>query len=65
MNKNIQPLLDIFEANQNPKTAQKQSAYMRNQFAFYGIATPLRKKLQQPFLKKDALPPKELLTPTI
>ena len=65
MNKNIHPLLNIFEAHQNSKTAQKQSAYMRNQFAFYGIVTPLRKKLQQPFLKKDALPSKEVLTPII
>jgi len=65
MNKNIHPLLNIFEAHQNPKIAQKQSAYLRNQFDFYGIATPLRKKLQQPFLKKDALPSKESLTPII
>jgi len=33
-----------------------QKAYMRNQFEFYGIKSPVRKELQRPFLLKADLP---------
>ena len=53
------------EKNQNLETAAKQKAYMRNQFEFYGIKTPERRKIQQPFLAPAYLPPKEELFPII
>ena len=31
--------------------------YMRDQFEYVGIQTPLRRKISSPFLKKDKLPP--------
>ncbi len=47
-----------FSKNANPGIAAGQKAYMKNQFEFYGIKTPLRRKIQKPFLMKTYLPPK-------
>ncbi|MBR0574218.1 MULTISPECIES: DNA alkylation repair protein [Pasteurellaceae] len=47
----------IFEENQNVEKAIQEAKYMRNQFCFYGIHTPKRKKLCKDFLeieKKNA-----------
>ena len=57
----IHTLQEVFEENRNPEIAAGQKAYMRNQFEFLGIKTPLRKALQKPFLRKDSLPPKNEL----
>lgn len=37
--------------------AMPMKHYMRDQFEFVGIPTPLRRKISRPFLKKDKLPP--------
>jgi 3-methyladenine DNA glycosylase AlkD len=47
-----------FKRNSNTKIAKEQKAYMRNQFEFYGIKTPIRREIQKPFLVKSYLPPK-------
>ncbi|MCL1840738.1 MAG: DNA alkylation repair protein [Propionibacteriaceae bacterium] len=53
--------MDVFEtfrAAANPEKAAEMAAYMRGQFAFLGIPTPVRKKLSREFLKsqpKDAV----------
>ena len=57
----IQTLGLEFEANSNAQIAAGQKAYMRNQFEFYGIKTPERRKLQRPFLVKSYLPEKNEL----
>ncbi len=51
-----------FEKNKNAKIALQQKAYLRNQFEFYGITTPKRKEIQQPFFIKAFLPKKSELT---
>jgi len=38
-------IIEKFEANRNEASALPMAAYMRNQFAFLGIQTPLRKSL--------------------
>jgi len=46
--------MDVFEtlrAAANPEKATEMAAYMRGQFAFLGIPTPVRKKLSLDFLK--------------
>ncbi len=48
-----------FRKNANTEIAYGQKAYMKDQFEFYGIKAPLRKKIQQPFLDKRYLPPKK------
>jgi len=47
------PLLDLFESNINGELSQNMSAYMKNKFSFYGIKSPLRKKLQKKFIKEN------------
>jgi len=54
----IQTLEIEFNRHSNAKIATGQKAYMRNQFEFYGIKTPIRRKIQKPFLDKAFLPPK-------
>ena len=58
MNEFIQTLELELKRNANRKIAKEQKAYMRNQFEFYGIKTPLRREIQKPFLAKSYLPPK-------
>ena len=48
-----------FERNANPEIASGQKAYMKNRFEFYGIKTPVRRKIQKPFFVKEYLPPKK------
>ena len=50
-----------FEKNANPEIALGQKTYMKNKFEFYGIKTPVRRKIQKPFLVKEYLPPKKEL----
>ncbi len=50
-----------FKKNANEKIAEGQKAYMKNKFEFYGIKSPDRHKIQNPFLVKNFLPPKENL----
>ncbi len=50
-----------FEKNANHEIALGQKAYMKNKFEFYGIKTPVRRKIQKPFLVKEYLPPKKEL----
>lgn len=46
-------LKNAFETIKDDKNAVSMSAYMRNQFAFYGIATPKRKAVYKDFLKAE------------
>ncbi len=43
----------IFKNNQDPENAVNMENYMRNRFKFYGIKTPLRKKLFREFIKSE------------
>lgn len=54
----INTLRSEFEKNANAGIAAGQKAYMKNQFEYYGIKTPLRRKIQKFFLTKEYLPPK-------
>ncbi len=58
MNEFLQTLELELIRNSNTKIATEQKAYMRNQFEFYGIKSPLRREIQKPFLAKSFLPPK-------
>lgn len=61
----IQQLEIEFKRNANAAIAAGQKAYMKDQFEFYGIKTPLRRKIQQPFLDKRYLPSKTNLENTV
>lgn len=49
---NYQYLKEQFEAHKDAESAKKMSAYMRDQFPFYGIPTPKRKAIYKDILKK-------------
>ena len=57
----IDTLGQEFKRNSNPTIAAGQKAYMRNQFEFFGLKSPVRRELQKPFLIKKHLPPKQEL----
>ncbi len=59
MNKFITSLEQEFKQNANPHIAFEQKRYMKNKFEFLGIQTPVRKKIQKPFLVKKYLPKRE------
>ena len=61
----VEKLHREFLDNQNPTIASGQKAYMRNQFEFFGIKAPARRKIQKPFLVKAYLPPKRELSELI
>ncbi len=46
-------LKKAFETNKDDKNAVSMSAYMRDQFKFYGLATPKRKAVYKDFLKAE------------
>ncbi len=43
----------LFEKNRNDEKAVQEARYMRNQFRFYGIQTPVRRSLYKEFLKEE------------
>ena len=61
VNDYIKALRQEFEARADSKIAAEQKAYLRDQFLFYGIKTPIRRAIQKPFLVNEYLPPKENL----
>jgi 3-methyladenine DNA glycosylase AlkD len=54
----IAALEEEFRTAANPKRAEKQAAYMRDQFPFFGIMSTERKEILKPFLNKENRPPK-------
>ncbi|MCW6676658.1 DNA alkylation repair protein [Aerococcaceae bacterium NML180378] len=41
-----------FETQRNIEKAKQMAAYMRNQFVYYGLQTPERRRIYQPLLKE-------------
>ncbi|MCL1877133.1 DNA alkylation repair protein [Candidatus Saccharibacteria bacterium] len=52
---NYSEIEKLFEQNRDTQNAIKMSAYMRDQFKFYGISSAARKNLYKDFLKKVKL----------
>ena len=57
----IDELEQVFKEHSNEGIAIQQKAYLKGQFEFYGIKSPLRRELARPFLIKAYLPPKSEL----
>ena len=57
----LRTLSEAFQQNANKLKAQGQKAYMRNQFEFFGMTSPVRREIQKPWLKKENLPDKTKL----
>lgn len=51
----LAPLIKDFESHRNPEIAVYMKKYMKDQFEFYGIKTPVRKQITKEFFKKYGL----------
>lgn len=58
-------IFSVFETHANDEQAAGMAAYMKNKFMFLGIAAPLRRELQKPWLSREALPPLEQLADVV
>ncbi len=56
----ITELQKTFQENANQERAKQQVAYMKGKFTYYGLTSPQRRELQNPFLAKQFLPTKDL-----
>ncbi|PQB05291.1 DNA alkylation repair protein [Aureitalea marina] len=54
----VEPVREVLNAQSNPDRAKGQTAYMRNQFEFFGLTAGERRKALAPFLNKNTLPEK-------
>ena len=61
MNELAETIITEFKHASNSNNAIMMKAYMKNNFEFYGINSPNRKKIQKPFLIKKYLPEKKEL----
>jgi 3-methyladenine DNA glycosylase AlkD len=57
MNEYIIPIKEKFESAANPQQAAQMKAYLKNQFEFYGIASPQRKQIVQDHKETHGLLP--------
>lgn len=57
--------IELFEANRNQQLAIPMAAYMKNQFPFLGIKTPLRKQLLTQYLAEHHLPQQQHITSVV
>jgi len=55
----INDLIQDFEDNRDDFRAERQKAYMKGHFEYYGLASPLRKEIQRPYLLRSNLPPNQ------
>ena len=58
LNSYIQELVNIYSEHADEDYAEWSKKYVRNQFDFLGIRTPIRQKLTKQFIKENGLPPK-------
>lgn len=54
-------LKSLFEGNADPAQAGPMKKYMRDQFEYLGIKTPVRVALQKEFIKENGTPPLDKL----
>jgi 3-methyladenine DNA glycosylase AlkD len=48
----VDTIISSFQLASNPQIAKGQSAYVKNRFVLFGIKSPERQTLQQPFFQK-------------
>jgi 3-methyladenine DNA glycosylase AlkD len=53
----LEPLQQRFEANGNEKEALYMKKYMKGQYEYFGIKSPLRREILKNFLSEYGLPP--------
>jgi 3-methyladenine DNA glycosylase AlkD len=59
MDRYLNDLILDFYGHRDDLRAERQKAYMKDHFEFFGLTSPIRKELQKPYLLKSNLPQKE------
>ncbi len=54
----LEEIRSAFESAKNEERRQQMSDYMRGQFDYYGLVSPIRRELSKPFLKELPKEPK-------
>ena len=54
----LEEIRSAFELARNEERRQQMSGYMRGQFDYYGLVSPIRRELSKPFLKELPKEPK-------
>ena len=62
MHEYIKGIKDIYSRNANAEKAAGASAYLRNQFEFYGLTMPVRRQLSKAYMNATPLPSYASLT---
>lgn len=65
MNSLLDHIINDFKSNQNPLVADGMKAYMRDQFDYLGITSPIRKALSKPIVNEVAKETKSVVYPLI
>jgi 3-methyladenine DNA glycosylase AlkD len=65
LNSYVQELVNIYLQHTDVEFAKWSKNYLRDQFEFLGIRTPIRRKLTKQFIKDNGLPQKEELKDVI
>lgn len=63
--KDLNQLRNLFCEHANECSARKMKSYMRNQFEFFGIQSPLRKELTKRFLNEYGFPREDQIVEVI
>lgn len=58
---NLQKLINLYEKNANAAKAKQMKAYMKDQFEYLGLPSPLRKELSKQFFNEVGYPAVEQL----
>jgi 3-methyladenine DNA glycosylase AlkD len=58
-------IIEAFRANRNSERAELMAAYMKDNFAFYGIMSPVRKELAKASIKNNVLKSYEALVEVV
>ena|ERR1051326_2416792 len=61
----IAALANVFRANADAHMAAGAKAYMRNQFEYFGIATPQRRAITRKFIEQHGLPQQKNVSPLV
>lgn len=59
MSEYVKLISQRFQKEADPAIAAEQKAYMRNQFEYLGLKSPIRREIQRPFLNPKSLPAKQ------
>lgn len=65
INSYIKQLVELYNQHKDEEYANWSQNYLRNQFQFLGIRTPIRRKLTKQFLNEHGVPSKENLKEVI